>query len=340
MTGPIRARWLVLLWAIVISMTLAAMWRGADAPTVESTRQNLETPPDSQSTRSEVSTTPREAPEEMLAAPRREEPSGASSETASQTATESESTPDSSDSSLSLEIRPMSRGATNPSLTQKATLPGPELPAPSTDPSAKRSVSASQPPDPQPFSAARVDEILESMDWGNLAFNTPSEMTLEDPTYVHLLLDVTKSIEELKARIPGADAKEGATVRISAAMEARLTGTAFQINSITHERQAVSASQVTEWKWEVRPTDTGKQYLYLSLTAILDVNGSFTPRTIETFERTIEVRVTGWRRFTRMFLRNWEWLWTLVIVPLSAVAWYLWNRHVTSGAKEHRKIGF
>lgn len=174
---------------------------------------------------------------------------------------------------------------------------------------------------PHPFML--IDRILESMEWGNVAFNAPHSMNLEETALIQLILSLVKPIEELKQMIKAEGEKEGAQIRISNRMEARLTGPNFQITAITSEEQAITLNDVTKWEWEIKPTSSGRQRLHLTLTALFSLNGMSTSRTIRTFDKTIEVQVTLGQKIAIFFRQNWQWLWAAIVVPV--VAW-LWKR--------------
>lgn len=161
-----------------------------------------------------------------------------------------------------------------------------------------------------------LDGILEKLDWGNIAFNAPDSMRLKRPAVIQLLLSTRETAESLQAQLKAVGSRESARVQVSDRMEARLTGHGFDIVAITPEIQAVSRQQNTEWKWDIKPTDAGKQHLHLTLSAILQVDGEKTSRTIRTFDRDIEVNVTWPERFSAFVGSYWQWLWTAVLVPV------------------------
>ena len=97
----------------------------------------------------------------------------------------------------------------------------------------------------------------------------------------------------------------------------------FQIMAITPEVQAVSAVERTKWKWDVHPKQEGKHQLYLTLTALIDIDGQNTPRMIKTFDQSIEVSVTTPQKISLFFKNNWQWLWAAIFVPLGG---WLWQR--------------
>jgi hypothetical protein len=171
-----------------------------------------------------------------------------------------------------------------------------------------------------------VDRILRSLELANVAFNAPTTLWVRETAIIQLVLSMRHSIEDLQRTITAPGEKEGARVRISNEMEARLSGSGFKIEAITPEVQAVSASEPTEWKWEIEPTKVGSHHVHLTLSAHLQVEGQRVPRLIRTFERSIKVNVT-WREKAGLFLAgNWQWLWTAILVPITAWVVRRWKR--------------
>jgi hypothetical protein len=208
--------------------------------------------------------------------------------------------------------------ATPPPPVAVAPLPAPPPPK-AVDPGAKHAAPSTQ--------IATVDRILESLEWGNIAFNAPQSMNLKESAQIQLLLSLEESIEDLRKTLTQAGEKEGARIRVSDRMEARLTGPNFQIAAITPEEQAITSKGVTEWKWEVKPASGGRHHLHLTLTALFDVDGNSTRRAIRTFDKTIEVEVTWSDQTSQFVANNWQWLWAAILVPL--IGW-LWK-----GRKSH-----
>ncbi|MFH1625506.1 MAG: hypothetical protein ABID54_10195 [Pseudomonadota bacterium] len=183
--------------------------------------------------------------------------------------------------------------------------------------------ASGEPAAPVPGPLAAVDRILERMELGNIAFNTPKSMNLNNTAVIQLLLGVETPIEELKRLVEAEGEKVGEKIRISNRMEARLSGPNFAITAITPETQAVSRTEVTEWKWEIKPRITGRHFLHLTLSAILSVESAATPRTIRTFDKVIEVEITWNQKVTGFIGKNWQWLWATIVAP---IAGWLWKR--------------
>jgi hypothetical protein len=184
-----------------------------------------------------------------------------------------------------------------------------------------RPVTMAPPPDPLP--PGDVDNLLNEMEFGSIAFNAPRNINVDNSPQIQLILSLADTVEELKNSIAEEGERIGATIKVSDRMEARLSGYMFQITAITREIQAVSKLQKTEWKWEIHPKKEGKHKLHLTLTALLEIDGRSTPRTIRTFDKIIEVNVTTPQKIRLFFKNNWQWLWAAILVPV--VGW-LWKR--------------
>ncbi|ANG63109.1 hypothetical protein A8C75_11915 [Marinobacterium aestuarii] len=181
------------------------------------------------------------------------------------------------------------------------------------------------PPDPEPPS--NVDELLNEMEFGVIAFNAPTDINIDDSPQIQLILSLAETIEKLKQSITEEGEKVGARIRVSDRMEAQLSGYMFQITAITPEIQAVSKLQQTKWKWEIHPKEEGEHKLHLTLTALLEIDGRSTPRAIRTFDKIIEVNVTTTQKISLFFKNNWQWLWAAILVP---IAGWLWKRRKNS----------
>ncbi len=175
----------------------------------------------------------------------------------------------------------------------------------------------------EPTPKSKVDRLLDEMEFGAIAFNAPTNINIDDSHQIQLILSLAETVEKLKQSITEEGEKVGATIKVSDRMEARLSGYMFQITAITHEIQVVSKSQQTEWKWEIHPKKEGWHKLHLTLSALLEFNGRSTPRTIRTFDKTIEVNITATQKAMLFFKNNWQWLWAAILVP---VAGWLWKR--------------
>lgn len=172
-----------------------------------------------------------------------------------------------------------------------------------------------------PFSV--IDQVLKKLPLGNIAFNVPHEINIDETHIIQLVLGLEATIDELKQMIKAEDNKESANVRVSTTMEARLSGSNFAVTAITPEVQRISRSDATKWTWEIKPLKKGPQYLHLTLSALIDIDGKTTQRAIQTFDKKIEVEITGFQEMNIFLENNWQWLWAVILAP--ALGW-LWKK--------------
>lgn len=185
-------------------------------------------------------------------------------------------------------------------------------PSPNTDPNLP------------PTSTQVIDKIVKELEWGNIVFNAPTSMRFKEKETIELLLSHSVSIQEIRTQLEKAHKIEFASIKISNRMEARLSGTGFQVEALFPEVQIVSSKGVIQWKWYVTPTEHGLQHLHLTLSAILTVSNRDAPFVIRTFDRTIDVEISLAQRASSFFSKNWKWLWVAILVP---VVGYLWRRY-------------
>jgi hypothetical protein len=177
----------------------------------------------------------------------------------------------------------------------------------------------------------RNDSLIKKLQSANIAFSAPPTMNLHDTVEIQLLLSLKTPIEQLKQEVEAAGAATGATVRVSDRMEARLSGSNFAITAITPEKQAVSSNEATKWTWEVKPGGIGHHSLHLTLTALLNIDGTSTQWAIRTFDATIDVEVAWREQVLSFFKKNWQWLWATLLVPIFG---WLWNRRKAKGSED------
>lgn len=198
--------------------------------------------------------------------------------------------------------------------------------------SEQASAPAPAPAKPPSSPLDSVDRILASLDWANMAFNSPQRINLNETAQIQLLLSFRKPMDELREAISAAGEREGARVRISNRMEARLSGPNFQITAITTEEQAVGSIDTVEWKWEIKPTASGRHSVHLTLTALFSVDGAATRRAVRTFDKTIQVEVTTAQWASEFLGKNWQWLWAAIFLPIAGWLWKRWKgKNGTSG---------
>jgi hypothetical protein len=163
-----------------------------------------------------------------------------------------------------------------------------------------------------------VDRLLEGLQSANIAFNAPETLGYGRTFVIKLELSANKTPEELAGIIHEPGPTETATVKISNEMDARLTGEQFEIKAVRPERQAVSANG-TEWSWDIKPRELGRQKLHLTLDAVLKIDNHESTYTLKTFDKTIGVNVVWPDTWLVFFGKYWQWIVTTIVIPF--VVW-------------------
>ncbi len=168
-----------------------------------------------------------------------------------------------------------------------------------------------------------VDNEIEKMQTANIVFDTPSSMYRNKTYIINLKLDAVKDISDLFKELSGTE-KESAVVKYSSTMKAELISEnkkAFEITPITPDTQVISSINTTSWKWAVTPLELGEQYLHLSLTAFLDIEGKETALSIKTFDKVIKVNISYPDEITLFIQKNWKWILGSLLFPLIGLWW-------------------
>lgn len=186
--------------------------------------------------------------------------------------------------------------------------------------STKKTPSLESPPSlemesPASDPLAAVDQILNKLEFEKIAFNGPHTVNLNDTAIIQLFLGLATPTEELQQMVEAAGEKANVRIRVSDRMEARLSGSDFDVAAVTPELQVATRTDGVEWKWEIKPKSEGRHDLYLTLFALIDVDGAPSLREIRTFEKKIEVEVTWGQQAGSLFKSNWAWVAAIILTP-------------------------
>ena len=176
-----------------------------------------------------------------------------------------------------------------------------------------------------------VDQEQAQLLLGQVAYNTPPSPKVDDMFTVQLLLDSRKTVDELKKSLTARGTPMGARVQLSDRMQATLTGAHFDIVPNDPPAQAVGSQRTVQWTWEVVPETDGVLTLYLTLSAVINVEGEPVPMVVQKFKKEIVVQVTDGQRLSRLVGNHWEWLLTTLAIPIGAWARRKWKRRGHTG---------
>lgn len=201
-----------------------------------------------------------------------------------------------------------------------------QAPTASTVPDIRGAALEPQPGDAPPAETDEVDALLERLRVGNIAFNAPRTINIEETVRVRALVSPDETAATLESRIDAPGDRIVAPLQTSKLMEARLTGEGFRIVAVSSARQAVG-SGITTWEWEVTPEKAGRRRLTLTVDAFVRMDGQSVPRTLRTFDHPIDVEVTATQRIGGWLEEHGKWAWSALLVPL----WAWWSRRRKQG---------
>ena len=153
---------------------------------------------------------------------------------------------------------------------------------------------------------ARIDAALAIAreQLGQVAFGTADTMVLGESYDAILRVSPKRSPSELaalvEAQLPPGDPVTVEWGLLYERMRATLTGDDFQTRLVVPAalaEQEVSFQRDTQWQWAVEPQRAGPdRELYVTLDAILPIDGQERPFTIQTYQKRVLVTVTLGRR--------------------------------------------
>jgi len=135
---------------------------------------------------------------------------------------------------------------------------------------------------------------------------------------VTLTISPKASETDLRTRFESAGAAVDVGVaKIAPRMRAQLiVPEGASVAIVGSEERAISDTDDTVWEWNVTPGQTADLPIRARLTAPVTIEGKETPYDVRTFEANVIVFVTPTTCVRDVEENNWQWLWTVVIVPI------------------------
>jgi hypothetical protein len=173
-------------------------------------------------------------------------------------------------------------------------------------------------PNPEPPAAG--GPLESQLDRGVIVFNTPESLRVGDPERVVVRI-ATDELEEIYEDFEGAGEVKEQPIPVSRVMRVTFLADAntFTVNSLSSEDQLVLDQAFTQWEWVITPKRPGSHTLTIRASVLL-VDPSHGEKPIDRTVLTERVRVDinpaySVREFASS---NWQWLWTVVVIPVGA----------------------
>jgi hypothetical protein len=175
-------------------------------------------------------------------------------------------------------------------------------------------------PAPSEDPAAALDNALEHLQTGNLAYSTPERMKMAETAHiVARIASSAISVDTLKAGMPSDAGTQVATeaTSITPKMKMTLTSADFDITALSSAEQMVAGSTPTTWEWDIVAKHSGE--LRLHLAAVIEL-GKLS-KDFTTVDREVAVKVDPVDAVGEFVKGNWQW----IIATMTAVVGAVWR---------------
>jgi hypothetical protein len=226
-------------------------------------------------------------------------------------------------SSRNIEPQPAANTSSPPPETKPAAVaksaPPPQPRASAIPRRRLRSISPAA-EDRQPTDDELLEESLNRLKKGNLAYSTPEKMKMGQTGRVTARIggpDI--SLDALKSGLSSATGTSVATAAtpVSARMKMELKSADFDITPLSSEEQAVGGDIPTSWEWDIAPKHSGT--LRLHLAAVVELKNL--SRDFTAIDRDVTVRVDPMDAVSSFMTTNWQW----IIATLTAIGGAGWK---------------
>jgi hypothetical protein len=171
---------------------------------------------------------------------------------------------------------------------------------------------------PQP--TIGFEDVFAQFGPAAFGYTVPNDMNVDEVATVTLIVNPSKTIEEITREI-GGDSVTGEML-VSRILTAEISSSDFDITKLTPARQAVDDDQNTEWKWNIKPRGPGASRQFtISVSALVYVYGEKTERFIDTYHGRVNVHITPKQQANQWISQHWQWAWGALLVPLGGWFW-------------------
>jgi len=172
--------------------------------------------------------------------------------------------------------------------------------------------------------AMKVWPFATLLEKATMAFVAPETIKLEKSTEASLVIDLSKDADKIKAELEGIN-KLGEKIEITRIVVAKILAPDFEvIEVINNGRQVLNLSGPTEWRWTLTPKKLGEYKVNVTVSAVIEIGSDRAERLVKVFDQQVTVFVTPADAAKFFFTKNWQWLWSTLVLPLGL--WYWKNR--------------
>ncbi|MCK4644188.1 hypothetical protein KAU32_11215 [bacterium] len=153
-----------------------------------------------------------------------------------------------------------------------------------------------------------IEEKLNNLEKGKILFNPSKEMKVGKREKIEVRI-TKKLTEDFINGLKGLGSPQIEEIKITPSMKVCLSGDNFRIKSSSSEEQIVKVKEYTEWFWNVIPLKSGKQFLSLTVSCIIEYPiGNKTLRDYPVMEKEVMVKVNPIYSVENLLNKNLKWL--------------------------------
>jgi hypothetical protein len=169
-----------------------------------------------------------------------------------------------------------------------------------------------------------LEQAADNLPMGQVAVNHPEQMKVSRADTVRVRISRDQAADLSKGLPSEGHATEHDAIAVSTSMKVQLFGEPyFDIKPLDDTEQLITNKGFTEWSFTVVPLRSGKLPLHVRITAIVRAAGIEKTKDFPVKDEIIQVRVSPMAAVGSFVAKNWQWLWSTILVP---IALWLWNR--------------
>lgn len=175
--------------------------------------------------------------------------------------------------------------------------------------------------------------LLEKAD---TAFTVPETIKLDKSLEASLVIDLSKEADKFLVDPQGKN-KKGEKIEIARVVVVKILAPDFEVIEVIKDgRQVLDLSGPTQWRWTLTPKKLGEFKVNVTVSAVIEIGNDRAERLVKVFNHEVTVFVTPTDAAKYFFTKNWQWLWSTLVLPFGI--WF-WNSNrkkklISSGTGE------
>lgn len=178
-----------------------------------------------------------------------------------------------------------------------------------------------------------IDKALDELPFGNAVFTAKNHMLVGETQVAKLVLSVSEPLEKLREILgQRKDSErvflEKSQIQVAPFMKATLIpspGLLLRTIQENDGERVIDTKGIHEWSWELTAIKPGEQNVTIHVFVILNFDGKEKKYIVKTFDSTISIRITTFRRFYAFMSSNWQWAWGSWVVPIIVIIRNRWK---------------